>query len=83
MHLFRVDLFMCALDISQQNHQSLFLTCGSYVCDRTLDEKPYCDRSCNAPNYQGHRRKKRGVRTESMSPGERKVNSGEFYVVVS
>ena len=55
----------------------MYLTCGSYVCDRDLDAKPYCDRSCDASG----RRRKRSV-AQAQAAVHKEVHSGELRVQV-
>ena len=47
------------------------------MCDRDLDAKPYCDRSCNV---SGRRRKRSTAQVHNVV--QKEVHSGELHVQV-
>lgn len=76
-----------------QSTNQVFLACNVYMCDRVLDVKPYCDRTCTDPMPEDgisrneqvfipSRQKRSASRTEPSGNGGSfsTVSSGRFVV---
>ena len=60
-----------------QQQSSLFISCDAYVCDPSLDPKPYCDRSCSGSS----RRRRRDLREEKQEKSSmHSVTLGPFSI---
>ena len=64
-----------------QGYDELYLRCSTYVCDKNLDPKPYCDRSCfRNPKETNNNRQRRSasIMNDEVSVGPFKVRDDGF-----